>query len=448
VIPATNVPAALRALLTALALGGCSLVARFDEFGPEEAPDAGLDAPVDREAGPLDAPPPLDVPMTLDAPPPIDVPAPLDAPVATDAPVTIDARICAPSTAECASLSARRVCRPDGSGFDESACPTGQTCEAGACAVRCGDGIVGTGETCDDGNTASGDGCSSSCAREAPPGYVRIVGSTFTMGSPTSELGRNADEGPVSVTLTHDFFMKVTEVTQAEWRALSGGVNPACFQSSTATVCTSENANDEGPVERIDWYSALGYANALSTSEGLSACYLLSGCADPSTGWQDGVHTGCSSVAFAGLDCLGYRLPTEAEWEFAARASTSGATYLGDLIGSPTDCLNPQPAVDSIAWWCGNAGGRTHTVATRDANAWGLYDMLGNVWEWTWDRYDVTLVSGVDPTGSGSGARRVQRGGSWLRVGADVRSAVRGNNLPDFVGTGDGFGLRLVRTVP
>jgi formylglycine-generating enzyme required for sulfatase activity len=240
--------------------------------------------------------------------------------------------------------------------------------------------------------------------------------------------------------------MKVTEVTQGEWRAISGGTNPSCFQQTTGINCTTVNANDQGPVDWVDWYSALGFANALSLARGLEACYTLTGCTDGVNGWRDGIHNGCVSATFVGLDCTGYRLPTEAEWEYAARAGTTTATPLGALVSSVFDCETPQPSLDSLAWWCRNAGNRTQRVATREPNPWGLYDMLGNVSEWTWDHYGAYGGAVTDPLGPGTGVERVVRGGDWISVAQVLRSAHRESLSPgDRSST---YGFRLVRTVP
>ncbi|MBU6163107.1 MAG: SUMF1/EgtB/PvdO family nonheme iron enzyme, partial [Myxococcales bacterium] len=150
-----------------------------------------------------------------------------------------------------------------------------------------------------------------------PDGFVRIDPGTFTMGSPTGELGRDELETQHTVRLTRRFLMQTTEVTQGQWTSLSGGINPSCFQSTSGTECSTSNSNDSGPVEQVDWYSAVAFANALSVREGLSACYTLTGCSDAANGWKDGAHSGCTGATFAGLSCTGYRLPTESEWEYA-----------------------------------------------------------------------------------------------------------------------------------
>jgi sulfatase modifying factor 1 len=275
-----------------------------------------------------------------------------------------------------------------------------------------------------------------------PDGFVRIEPGTFTMGSLANEPGRVSTETQHTVTLTRAFLLQATEVTQGQWKSLSGGVNPSCFQSTSGTSCSMSNANDNGPVERVDWYSALAYANALSVQQNLSACYTLSGCSDAADGWKDGDHSGCTDATFAGLSCTGYRLPTESEWEYAARAGTTTATYAGNLTGYECDDRTLLP----IAWFCGNSGERTQSVAQKTPNAWGLYDMLGNVGEWTWDWHGDYPGTVTDPTGPGTGSGRVLRSGSWLGYANYARAANRYGRDPDQHNNFSGF--RLARSLP
>ena len=222
-------------------------------------------------------------------------------------------------------------------------------------------------------------GGASAAGSAAAGGYVRIAPGTFMMGSPSSEAGRDSDETQHKVRITRAFLLKATEVTQAEWRSVMGS-NPSHFSS----------CGDRCPVEKVNWHEAVAYCNKLSAAAGLQACY--------------------AGHRFVGLGCTGYRLPTEAEWEYAARAGTTGARY-GE--------------VDAVAWYDGNSGSRTHEVGTRKPNAWGLFDMLGNVWEWTNDWKEGYSGAVVDPVGASWGQYRVFRGGSWGFEARFARAAVR-----------------------
>ncbi len=204
------------------------------------------------------------------------------------------------------------------------------------------------------------------------------------------------------VTISRAFWLQAHEVTQGEYSALMGN-DPSHF-----TSCGSDC-----PVEEVSWEDAVRYANALSSKEGLTPCYDASG-------------------NFQGLSCSGYRLPTEAEWEYAARAGTTGSQY-GSL--------------GMIAWTRDNSNYETHPVGQLGPNAWGLYDMLGNVWEWTHDWYG-SYSGGAerDPTGASSGSDRVNRGGSWNDEAGDARASNRLSFAPGLRLYYLGF--RLARSVP
>lgn len=286
----------------------------------------------------------------------------------------------------------------------------------------------------------------------APKGYVRILPGDFMMGSPAAESGRDPDEGPRhAVRITREFLLKEREVTQSEWRALMG-TEPWRFRS----------CGPQCPVESVSWWDALAYCNARSRSEGLRECYVLQGCNDK----PPGAGLECRAVRFSGLDCPGYRLPTEAEWEFAARAGTDTAAYSGHLV---IQGERDAPILEPIAWYSGNsdvsyAGGRdcrrwegrpkrgitcgAHPVGTKQPNAFGLYDMLGNVWEWVWDYHGTYVPSTLvaDPTGLTTGSTRVYRGGSWATQAWTVRAACRFNNAPTY--RDDSLGFRPARSVP
>ena len=244
---------------------------------------------------------------------------------------------------------------------------------------------------------------------EVRPKLVKVAKGSFTMGSPPAESGRGTDEVQHAVTLTSDLWMAETEVTQRQYRNLIGS-NPSSFKG------------DELPVENVSWFEAVTYCNALSVKEKLQPCYQING---TTVGWADGVK------------CTGYRLPTEAEWEYAANPVTPPRTI---YAGSDTP--------DGVAWHSGNAGNTTHAVKTRSANGRGLYDLSGNVWEWVWDWYQATYeqLPSMDPIGPSTGAYRVVRGGSWDNTATYARVAERYYSAPalrDFV-----LGFRFVRSYP
>ncbi|AEB42062.1 formylglycine-generating enzyme family protein [Micromonospora maris] len=164
----------------------------------------------------------------------------------------------------------------------------------------------------------------------------------------------------------------------------------------------SAATGDRLPVESVSWWDAIRFCNALSQRDGLTAAYRLDG---DQVGWN--------------VDADGYRLPTEAEWEYACRAGTTGPRY-GPL--------------DEIAWYRGNSAERIHEVGGKQPNTWGLYDMLGNVWNWCWDVYDAEMY----------GSYRVLRGGGWFDEQWSCRASVRRRSHPTF--TVDDVGFRVARS--
>ena len=289
-------------------------------------------------------------------------------------------------------------------------------------------GSDGCGGTCTPG-CAADESCNASgqCVTAVVGEFVTIQPGSFQMGSPESEAGRSSAEVQHMVTLTGSFAMLSTEVTQGEFESLMG-YNPSSF-----TECGADC-----PVEAVSWYEAAAYCNALSGDEGFASCYTCTG---------TGVDVSCEPAAgyATPYDCPGYRLPTEAEWEYAARAGTITATYNGALDDAHLVCEQPNDVLDSIAWFCGNSGDTPHPMATRTPNSWGLYDMLGNVWEWCHDWYaDYPTDSVTDPWGGATGSGRVLRGGSWSARAGSARAASRGWHDPGGRGV---FGFRPVRSL-
>jgi len=219
--------------------------------------------------------------------------------------------------------------------------------------------------------------------------FAYIRPGSFMMGSPVNESGRYDDEKQHRVTLTKGFYIQVTEVTQGQWKAIMGN-NPSYFS----------DCGDNCPVEKVSWNDAQTFISKLNRKEGGSR----------------------------------YRLPTEAEWEYAARAgSTTRFCFGKNKYGLP-----------EYAWYDSRSGRKTHPVAQKQSNAWGLYDMHGNVWEWCQDwSGDYPSDSVTDPTGPSSGSLRVSRGGSWHHRRRHCRSASRGGSRPAYRGNILGFRLAL-----
>jgi formylglycine-generating enzyme required for sulfatase activity len=257
------------------------------------------------------------------------------------------------------------------------------------------EGPVSGGAAASCGSWSGGQGCR----------VARVPRGTFTMGSPTSETGRSSDEAQVSVTLTRDFLLMTTEVTQGLYQAVTGK-NPSYFTSCGAKC----------PVERVSWLDAVAFANALSVKDGLAPAYGISG-----------------TTVTANWGANGWRLPTEAEWERAARGGQRTVYAGGNEL-------------DDVGWYDGNSGSTTHAVCTKKPNAYGLCDMSGNVWEWTWDGYAESRAGGKDPAGPSSGSNRVYRGGSWSDEPTYARVAYRIRLTPGYAY--DYLGFRLARSAP
>ena len=238
--------------------------------------------------------------------------------------------------------------------------------------------------------------------------------------------------------------MSVSPITQAQYVAVTGKANPSSFDSGA-------NAPNR-PVERVSWYDALVFSNMPSMAEGKTPVYTIDGSTDPDD-WGP-VPTSSSNATWdavaMNLAADGYRLPTDAEWMWAAMGATSGHDYSGSGVQT-TGYLKAFPgstgsnSIYDYAWILGNSGGTTHPVGTKLPNEIGLYDMNGNVGQWVWDRwagsaYPTGAMS--DPTGPASGTERVIRGGSWGSTPGSSSVAFRGGTYPG--SRFEYFGFRVV----
>ncbi len=281
---------------------------------------------------------------------------------------------------------------------------------------------------CDTGNCVAGQ-----CA---PQDLVLLTADTFTMGNPTDVVPFFDDQAERSVTLTNDFIIGAYEVTQAEWEDIQG-----------YTIAANTACGDNCPTERVSFNLALQFLNRLSVRQGFPECYDLSNCSF-ATGRFECSSIVINTVSGSVYDCTGYRLPTEAEWEFAYRGSTTTPYYNGTPDGTLVTTCGAVPLLDDISWHCGNAS-TTQTVGLLAANENGLFDMAGNVAEFVWDPYVESPPAGTDPIASGdtSNVRRIVRGGSYFRLPVQGQAAYRTGTQPQGASARD-IGFRIVRTVP
>ena len=269
-----------------------------------------------------------------------------------------------------------------------------------------------------------------------PEGFVLIPAGTFQMGS---NEGYDSNKPVHEVKITKPFYMGKYEVTQAEYEKY-------CSYTGSNSPNSSYGDGDNYPAYYVSWYDVLVYCNKRSIAEGLTPCYSIIDSTNPEewgelpTAWDDPL---CDTwdVATCDFNANGYRLPTEAEWEYAARA---GDNTVDSLTYSGTSDVNK---LGDYAWYNDNSNSTTHEVGTKKANAFGLYDMSGNVNEWCWnwytDSYDTTTEGGNNPTGSSAGSYRVCRGGSWYFIANSASVSRRSNSSPF---CRDGYlGFRVVR---
>ncbi len=306
-------------------------------------------------------------------------------------------------------------------------------CDGQGNAVCSGETLCPQGAECLLGEQCETGRCSNRVC--VPEGWSYAPPGTFLRGAPEDEWGYSDFELQHPVQLTRGFLVMQTEVTQGLWQEVVGN-NPSANAECGADC----------PVESVNWYEAMEFANRMSLRDGLEPCYPSRLCGGELGG---GLGFQCFDIEFVGLDCEGYRLPTEAEWEYVARAGTLTATYLGDY-DRPGDTCERFTVLDEMGWTCGNSEGMTHPVAQLRVNPWGLYDVFGNVREWihdcAGDLYQADLV--VDPTGYESNLGRcvqyIRRGCSYESGEGTCRAAYREGS--DGTRRSSFYGIRLVRT--
>jgi formylglycine-generating enzyme len=231
---------------------------------------------------------------------------------------------------------------------------------------------------------------------------VSIPGGTFLMGSPESEEGRYSNEGPAHEVHVSRFACTRYPVTRRLYSEITG-FDPGWPEGET----------DDRPVNNVSWTNAVIFCNLLSKKEGLAPCYQIDG--EEAT-WDQTAN--------------GYRLLTEAEWEYACRAGTTTRYSFGD----------DESQLGEHAWFAENSGHERQPVGRKAPNLWGIHDVHGNVYEWCWDWYaGYTEATLSDPVGPPSGENRVLRGGAFFFSPRDLRSADRGRLQPSDRGRGVGF---------
>jgi len=227
-----------------------------------------------------------------------------------------------------------------------------------------------------------------SCGRKVQEGMIFVKGGTFQMGSNDGE----DNEKPIHSVKLSDFYIGKYEITQKEWKEVMDS-NPSYWKG------------DNLPVEQVSWYDAVEFCNKKSRAEGLTPFY-----------------NGSGKKITSNFSANGYRLPTEAEWEFACRGGSLTAYYT--YSGSNN--------IDEVTWYNSNSNSKTHSVGGKQPNELGIYDMIGNVWEWCNDWSEsYSSNSQTNPKGASSGSSRVIRGGSWKHYAGICRVAVRIGDRPD-----------------
>ncbi len=346
--------------------------------------------------------------------------------------VCAEQHLCVEGLCVCQLDCEDKVCGDDGCGGSCGICAGPQdACLEGECICQpecegkeCGpDGCGGRCGTCAGNNFCNPAQLCEWIFDMCFEGWCLVRAGVFFMGPAEDEPCAGTDENQRPVAITRDFVIRQFENTQTDWLDVLGNVgNPA----------SHIDCGGDCPVEQITWLEAVEFCNAWSVLEGYEECYSIV------------EADGATTVTWPlGPNCSGYRLPTDAEWEYAYRAGAQTAFHNGEV----TVCNGIDPKLSAIAWYKANSLNKPHYFGYKGANGWGLWDMSGNVTEWVWDRYQKSIPEGfaVDPTGPESGNERVVRNCGFTGYPKHCRASYR--QPAQSTSTTGSRGLRVVRTV-